>query len=309
MIIQPLFQNKPPYLQLLFFILIIIASLFFVNVLGILIAVPIFGRSFLDGVQVVGSITDPGLVSKLKYLQIVNQFAIFIVPVILFALFSGMPVHKYLKLHRRLPWLLMLLAVAIILLALPLINWLGEVNAALKLPQSLAGVEQWMRDSEAQATVLTKAFLGTVTVSGFLVNLLMIAILPAIGEEIFFRGVLQRVFAEWFKNIHVAVFITAFIFSAIHFQPYGFLPRFLLGLFLGYLFYWSGNLWVSMLIHFINNGLVVVVAYISALGYADINFETFGSTQNGLILLMTALMVSALIFLLFRLRPKIASEV
>ncbi len=305
MVIQPLFQNKPPYLQLIFFILIIIASLFFVNVLGILIAVPIFGSSFLDGIQVTGSITDPGLVSKLEYLQIVNQFALFIVPVLLFALFTGTPVHKYLKLNFRLPLILLFLSVAIILLAIPLINWIGEANASMKLPESLAGIEQWMRNSETQAADLTKAFLGTVSVSGFLINLLMIAILPAIGEEFFFRGILQRLFSEWFKNIHVAIFVTAFIFSAIHFQFFGFIPRFLLGLYLGYLFYWSGNLWIPIIIHFINNGLIVVVAYISALGYADINFETFGSTNNALILLLTTLLISALIFILFRLRQNV----
>ncbi len=144
---------------------------------------------------------------------------------------------------------------------------------------------------------------------GFLVNLLMIAILPAIGEEFFFRGILQRLFSEWFKNIHVAIFITAFIFSAIHFQFFGFFPRFLLGLYLGYLFYWSGNLWIPIVVHFINNALVVILAYISANGYADIDYETFGSTNNTLILLLTTVLISALIFILFHLGKKVQQNV
>jgi uncharacterized protein len=302
MIIQPLLQNKAPYIQFFFFILIIIACLFFVNVLGILIAVPIFGRSFLDGLEAVGSITDPLIISKLKYLQIVNQFALFIFPVMIFALFTGSPVSKYLKLNFRLPLVFLFLAVAIILLSIPLINWIGEINASMKLSQYMSGIEQWMRNSETQAAELTKAFLGTVSLSGFLVNLLMIAILPAIGEEFFFRGILQRLFSEWFKNNHIAIFFTAFLFSAIHFQFFGFFPRFLLGLYLGYLFYWSGNLWISILVHFINNGLIVVVSYLSATGNVNIDYETFGSTQNKLILLLTTVIVSALIFMLFRLR-------
>jgi membrane protease YdiL (CAAX protease family) len=305
MIIQPLFQDTPPYLKLIFFILIIIASFIFVNVLGILIAIPIFGRSFLDGIAVVGSITDPELLPKLEYLQIVNQFALFIVPVILFALFSGTTIKNYLKLSFRMPLIFLFLAMAIILLGLPIINWIGEVNASMKLPQSFSGIEQWMRNSETQAADLTKAFLGTVSIQGFLINLLMIAILPAIGEEFFFRGILQRLFSEWFKNIHVAIFVTAFIFSTIHFQFFGFFPRFLLGLFLGYLFYWSGNLWIPIIIHFINNGLVVVISYIAALGYANIDYETFGSTNNALILLLTTLLISVFIFTLFRLRQKV----
>jgi uncharacterized protein len=302
MIIQPLIQNKPPYIQLLFFILIIVACLFFVNVLGVLIAVPIFGRSFLDGIAVVGSFTDPVLIAKLKYLQIVNQFALFICPVLIFALFTGSPVNKYLKLSFRLPLVFLFLSVAIILLSIPVINWIGEINATMKLPQFMNGIEQWMRNSESQADDLTKAFLGTATLSGFLVNLLMIALLPAIGEEFFFRGILQRLFSEWFKNSHIAIIFTAFLFSAIHFQFFGFIPRFLLGLYLGYLFYWSGNLWISILVHFINNGLIVVVSYISAIGYVNIDYETFGSTQNSLILLLTTVIVSTLIFMLFRLR-------
>ena len=302
MVIQPLFQNKPPYLQLIFFVLIIIGSLFFVNVIGLLVAVPIFGRSVLDGIELVGSITDPELLPKLKYLQIVNQIALFIVPVILFALFTGSPIRDYLKLNWRMPLVILGVAIAIILLALPLINWMGEVNASMKLPQSMAGIEQWMRTAETQANELTKALLSDVTLPGFLVNLLMIAILPAIGEEFFFRGVLQRLFSEWFKNIHVAIFITAFIFSAIHFQFFGFIPRFLLGLYLGYLFFWSGNLWIPIVVHFTNNALVVMVAYLSTIGYADIDYETFGSTQNEFIIVFIAIITSGLVFLLYRLR-------
>jgi uncharacterized protein len=302
MIIQPLLQHKAPYLQLLFFVLIIIACLFFVNMLGILIAVPIFGRSFLHGIELAGSFDDPVLISKLKYLQIVNQFALFIFPVIIFSLFTGSPVSKYLKLNYRLPLVFLFLAVATILLSIPMINWIGEINASMKLPRFMSGLEQWMRNSQIQADDLTKVFLNTITLQGFLVNLLMIAIIPAIGEEFFFRGILQRLFFEWFKNSHWAIFLTAFVFSAIHFQFFGFIPRFLLGLYLGYIFYWSGNLWISILVHFINNGLIVVVSYLSAIGYVDIDYETFGSTQNSLILLLTTVIVSTVIFMLFRLR-------
>lgn len=302
MIIQPLLQNKPLYLQLIFFILIILASLFFINVLGILIAIPIYGRSFMDGMSAVVNFNDPMYISKLKYLQIVNQFGLFIVPVLLFALFSGNTIHGYLKLNSRMPFVFILISLCIIIVGLPLINWIGEANASMKLPESFSGVEHWMRTSENQAEVITKSFLGSVSLSGFLVNMLMIAILPAIGEEFFFRGILQRIFHEWFKNIHVTIFVTAFIFSAIHFQFFGFIPRFLLGLYLGYLFYWSGNLWVSILVHFLNNGLIVIISYLAVLGIVDIDCETFGSSTNALILISSSLFAAVLVYLLYRLR-------
>ena len=300
--IYPHLQNKPPYIKLLIFIALIIAGLFFVNVLGLLLAVPFYGRSFLDGISLSGSVSDALYLSKLKYLQIVNQFALFIVPVVLFALFTGQKIHVYLKLNRKLPYLFALLSLALIITAIPIINWIGEMNASMKLPDAWAGLEQWMRNTENEAERLTKAFLGSVSVAGFLVNMLMIAVLPAIGEEMFFRGVLQRLFHEWFKNIHVAVVITAVIFSAIHFQFFGFIPRLVLGLLLGYVFYWSGNLWIPVLVHFLNNGLVVVISFISVRGYADIDWETFGSTSNGLILVSTFFIITALVFLLYRFR-------
>ena len=126
--------------------------------------------------------------------------------------------------------------------------------------------------------------------------------MPAIGEEFFFRGVLQRLFSEWFRNAHVAIIVTAFIFSAIHFQFYGFIPRFLLGLFLGYMFYWSGTLWLPIIIHFINNGLAVLVAFLAARGLLNVDFETFGSSENWFVNVSSIVIISALIFLLFRLR-------
>ncbi|MFA5196683.1 MAG: CPBP family intramembrane glutamic endopeptidase, partial [Bacteroidales bacterium] len=134
---------------------------------------------------------------------------------------------------------------------------------------------------------------------GFFINILMIAVLPAIGEEFFFRGVLQRLLGEWFKNVHVAVIVTAVIFSAFHLQFYGFLPRFLLGMFLGYIFYWSGSLWVPIIVHFINNGLAVVVAWLSARGMVDFNFETFGSSDNLFVIISSGVIVAGLMFVLF----------
>jgi membrane protease YdiL (CAAX protease family) len=94
-----------------------------------------------------------------------------------------------------------------------------------------------------------------------IINLFIIAILPAVGEEFFFRGVLQKILIKLFKSGHVAIWVTAFIFSAMHFQFFGFVPRFILGLIFGYLFFWSGTLWLPVISHFINNAVPVIMAY------------------------------------------------
>jgi membrane protease YdiL (CAAX protease family) len=136
------------------------------------------------------------------------------------------------------------------------------------------------------------------------VNLLMIAILPAIGEELLFRGVLLRLFREWTKNVHVAIIITALLFSFIHFQFYGFLPRFLMGVLFGYLVYWSGSLWVSVIAHFVNNGTAVIVAWLGARYFPNLDFNTFGSTHNPWILVASGTITALVLLLLWIKRKK-----
>ncbi len=300
MIIHPILQNQPPALKLLYFLLILTGSLFLVNIFGLVLAFPIFGRSFLESLSQGYDFSNPDVISKLKYLQIVNQFALFIVPSLVFTLFAGNKIFTYVRIKRNISPVFLMFALSVVIVGLPFINWIGEVNARMSFPQVFSNIEQWMKSSEAQAAEVTTAFLNTPSIWGFVVNMLMIAILPALGEELFFRGVLQRIFKEWFKNIHVAVFVTAFIFSAIHIQFYGFIPRFLLGIYLGYIFYWSGNLWIPILIHFLNNGLAVCVAFLSAKGLLKANFDTFGRSDDTFVIVFSAIVVSLLVFLLFR---------
>ncbi len=300
MIIHPVLKRQAPALKLLYFILILAGSLFFVNILGMVLAIPFYGRSFLESLSHGYDFSKPDIVSKLKYLQIVNQFALFIIPSLVFSLFAGDKLFRYVRLKRHISGVFLMFALAVVIVGLPFINWIGEVNARMSFPQMFSGIEQWMKSSEAQAAEVTTAFLNTPSGWGFVVNMMMIAILPAIGEELFFRGVLQRIFNEWFGNIHVAVLITAFIFSAIHMQFYGFIPRFLLGIYLGYIFYWSGNLWIPIMIHFMNNGIAVCVAFLSAKGLLKANFDTFGRSDDTFVIVFSAMVVSLLVFLLFR---------
>ena len=96
------------------------------------------------------------------------------------------------------------------------------------------------------------------------------AILPAIGEELLFRGVFQRLLTEWTRNIHWGIILAALLFSFFHFEFYGFLPRFLLGVFFGYLFVWTSSIWVPILAHFTNNFIIVVYSFYQATGNRSI---------------------------------------
>jgi hypothetical protein len=150
----------------------------------------------------------------------------------------------------------------------------------MSLPSSLQWLEDWMKTSEEQAARLTDALLQMPTFGSFLFNMLMIAVLPAVGEELVFRGLFQRLFKEWLGNAHLAILLAAFLFSAIHMQFYGFIPRLVLGLILGYLFYFSGSLWVPILAHFIQNGTVVLITWLGQQGMIGGDYENFGMSEN-----------------------------
>ena len=143
----------------------------------------------------------------------------------------------------------------------PAIAVIAQWNEQIVLPDSLTGVENWMRQMEDAAKDVTDLFLSGETLSDLFLNLLIIAAAAAFVEEIFFRGALQQLIEKWLRNGHVAVWTAAFIFSAIHLQFYGFLPRLVMGAVLGYLFLYSRNLWIPMLYHFVNNAAVVVITY------------------------------------------------
>ncbi len=144
---------------------------------------------------------------------------------------------------------------------MPFITLLAQLNQLLVLPNSLSGVETWMRNLETSAEETTNLLLTGTSVWDYLGNLLFVGVFAAVAEEFFFRGALQQLLVKLFKSNHTGVWMTAFIFSLMHLQFYGFLPRIILGVILGYLFVWSKNLWIPILIHFLNNALVVTFSY------------------------------------------------
>ena len=147
----------------------------------------------------------------------------------------------------------------------------------MKLPALLSGLEDWMRTMEEAAKVLTEKFMKVEAIPGLLFNVFMIAVLPTIGEELLFRGVIQRIFTNMTKNYHWGIWIAAFIFSAFHMQFYGFLPRLLLGAMFGYLLVWTGTIWVPILAHFVNNTMGVVGYYLIDKGIISKDIEQWGT--------------------------------
>ena len=155
------------------------------------------------------------------------------------------------------------------LVFLPLNSWFQEVNQSMDLPDFLSGLEAIMKSMEESLAEMTEFLTQFDSFFKMLVGFVVIAMVAGIGEELIFRGLIQRKLYKGLKNPHAAIWLAAFIFSAIHFQFYGFLPRLFLGALFGYFFYWTGNLWVPIVAHIFNNGFAVVMYYLANRGTLD----------------------------------------
>lgn len=164
--------------------------------------------------------------------------------------------------------------------ALPAMNWLVEWNAGVTLPESMSHLEDILREMENEAEEFTKMLLVNDSVYSLIVTVLAVGVFTGFGEEILFRGTLQRVIELNRVNAHVAIWLTAFIFSAIHLQFFGFFPRMILGAFFGYLLWWSKSLWLPIIAHALNNSSVIINSYIyGAENVVDMN--TIGLEESG----------------------------
>lgn len=147
-------------------------------------------------------------------------------------------------------------------------------NATIHFPDFMKGFELWAREFEDKNEALTKYLTQFSSTGEFILAFVVIAILPAFAEELVFRGMLQTQLARATKNHHVAIWATAMLFSAFHFQFFGFVPRMLLGAMFGYLYFWSGNLFIVMFAHFVNNGFSVLMLYLNQKRMVEIDMES-----------------------------------
>ena len=182
---------------------------------------------------------------------------------------------------------------------LPALNQIVYWNQEMNLPGFLSGFEELCRQMERQAEELTKGLISTTDIFPTLINILIIGVLTGIGEEFFFRGAFQRMLIWCRVNPHVAIWTAAAVFSALHFQFFGFIPRMLLGALFGYLYYWSGSIWVNAFAHALNNSLVIISAWCINKGMLSEEFDALGVSERGIPFdaIASALAVSAVIYI------------
>lgn len=210
------------------------------------------------------------------------------------------PLH-WLKVRGHLSWCSFAWAVLLLCVALPMVNGLVEWNKSWKFPSSWAAIEHQLKEWEEGAATVTEILLGDKSVTGLVSGIIVVGIITGLGEEAFFRGGIQRVLTVSGLNRHIAVWTAAALFSAIHFQFYGFVPRMVLGALCGYLYLCSGSLWVAAFAHALNNSAVVWAAWLGARGDAPNWLERIGTGPGGeWIATASAVMTAGIILILLK---------
>lgn len=292
---QTLFYDTHPFVKLIMALFITMVSFLVFLIIGMLVALPVFHLNVFELQEIFSDFENVHNIAVLKYFQIIQTLGLFIVPPFVIAFLFYREVGESLQL-KNIPELQVSLRVFLIMIiGLPAINLLAMWNAQINLPQWLDSVEDWMKVTEESAKKLTEMFLDAGNTGEFLINFLMIAILPAIGEELLFRGILQRYLIEWLKNKHIGVLITSILFSALHLQFFGFFPRLLLGIFFGYLLLWSRNLWLPIFAHFINNGVAVIFYFIFGAEIVEKEINSIGTESGNLFIALGSLVLVTLL--------------
>jgi len=213
-----MFERKEPsaFAQLLLTIGLMLGGLLLTIIVSLITLMLFFNAE--GGIAIFSQLTEH--IAALKALQIIQGICLFIVPAYFFGKIISSHSIQLLKLNKGIKAHTGITIILLMLAAIPFINLLGDINAKMDLPDALAGIEQWMKATEEQAADMTAYLVSGKTLTSLFINLIMIAVIPAVGEEMLFRGVLQRILLNSLKNVHLAVIFTAFFFSAFHLQFY-----------------------------------------------------------------------------------------
>jgi uncharacterized protein len=238
-------------------------------------------------------------INLLKWLQLLASVFTFVFPVFILALVIRQERLKFFNLHRHINYIQATNVMILFVVTIPLVSVSAILNQYIMDLPFLADFKLANLAKEKALDDLIQSFFADKSIGGLITNLIVVALSAAVTEEIFFRGTLQRLFHENIKSIHITVWLTAIIFSAFHMQFSGFLPRTILGALLGYVYIYTGNLWLPIIGHFINNGLAVVGNHfnIEQLNEVDKNVK-----PNNMLYIISIVSIGIIIYLLVKIR-------
>ena len=260
-------QYCSPWEKIALFIALCFLSSLLFGVLGASAAGPLFGVDVYNYNEL-SNLGDKDSIRTVKMLNFFFHLGTFILPSILFAKLGAFEPNDYLRIQQR-PKLKPLLLIILLFFAIIVLNdWFASINAQLDLSFFSKDLQEDIDYNQAVRDKSIYAYIGT-TWRSFGLNIFLLAIIPAIGEEFVFRGVLQNLIAKASQKIHLSVWFTAFLFAFIHFQFMDFLPRFFLGAAFGYVVILTGKIWYSMALHFLNNALAIFILFGIRKGFID----------------------------------------
>lgn len=271
----PLIKKTTQGSRLLTFMLLLIFGILFSSVLGVFVAMINGGEIFSF--------------KNLRIIQVLNQVVGFMMPAVVYAILVKEKPFNFLGFNKMPAW--SLLGIVAMFTIIPFLGTVTDWNDSIVFPESMRAIEEQMRATQQKSEEIIEMFISQ---GSLFSSLLIIAALAAVSEELLFRSVIQRWLMKLFKNVHVAIIVTAIVFSAFHMDFFGFFPRLFLGVMLGYMFWMTGSIFPSMLMHFVNNATIVMLHYLNTRGFIDIDVDHFCSTDNVLVIILSLIMTVAI---------------
>lgn len=254
--IKGLFKDSHPVIQLLMMLVFIFSGAFVGQFFGILVIFMKYGLSMEIAQTIMNNMVDyPATLRELQFFSVLGSF---IFPGIILAYLFSDNYKDYLKIDTPIRMSPVVWVILSMIVALPLQNFIACYNQELHFPETLKPLEDALRLQEEAADSITRSMLNMENLWALILNIVVVALFAAVGEEFIFRGVLQNVFGRFLHNKHVIIWSVAIIFSLAHFQFFGFVPRVLLGAYFGYLVYFTNNIWLPVIAHFTNNFIIVI---------------------------------------------------
>ncbi len=261
------FNSAKPGIKLTITIMSVITIGLILSFAGFLISRIIFHLDVPAANEILHHNTKFLSTTQIKYYSTISVLSFFIAPGIFLSWLFSTPDKSYISYRFPFKKIFFLIVPLFFIAAIPLFSYLQHYNTSLIFPPFMKDVEVFLNNLSTRLTDHNNKLLYAKTASGLFVNLFLTGLLPAIGAEIIFRGIIQKVFVSITRNNYMAIIFAAIIFGAAYGDFFAFIPRFALGILLGYLFLWGGSVWLPVYAHFIYNAIIIISFYLYENGF------------------------------------------
>jgi membrane protease YdiL (CAAX protease family) len=233
---------------------------------------------------------------------IISNIVIFFLPVILTLKLAKLKTANYLRMNNGPGWMTVAFVVLVFIISLPAMNCIVDWNQHVTLPASMKTIETAMRQMENEATQMSNMMINSSNMWELIIMVLIAGVLTGLCEETFFRGMLQKLLMDKPMNAHIAIWLAAIVFSALHMQFFGFVPRMLMGAYFGYIVWWTHSLWSSVIAHALNNSVVVIQQYLFSQHVLKTSLDELGVAHGTFptLAVVSALLTAALMIVLYK---------